>query len=335
MPINYGLQNTTVPRVAPVSPAEAVKLTASTHVKHVIKTGIQGYIDKFFNSTGRYRALMESVFPEGAKYITDRSYDFDEDATSHKLLLARFFEDLPAFLPCIMIADTSGAQYKNPGLGRTQGAIKVGPDKFANRFHIIREVTISILVATHSEETTNSIADMLTLMFGDLRGLLTGSLLYPDDATQHWEIRFPLNFEVGGTEHTAQGEDPKKQVWTTTISLPVTFEHLFLVEFDADAYAIHQAPPVPQSALQFPDVVRVGQRVRGFVSNAPYQSEVSTSDPNVASVSRGLRPCEYVLTIRRPGVFRVVLSGNKQDVAPGGGGFRFVPLLDKTITATY
>jgi len=337
MAVDYNVTNLS-PRPVAVSPSEAAKITAPTHIKMLAKNAIQTYLERFFSERGDLREIVANLFPEGTKYITDKSFNFDEDQTKVSLKLSKFYEEMQASIPCIVIADT-GMSSKRQGLGYHSGMQRDNNGDTVRHFHIIREVQITISVATFDQDSTNGFMDLLGLAFGDMNGVLSGSYLYPEDPVQSWELRFPMNIELGTTEKMARQDDPKNQIWMSLLTIPVTFEHLFCMRvlrpMNAD---VAMATPynVPTTAfVNFSDTVRVGSKVHGFVSGMPVGATLISSDPSRALISRGTMPTEYVLTIRSPGTFYLRLVSDHTVQGVPGEGVTHQILLEKKITATY
>lgn len=335
MAVEYKISNIT-PRPVAVTPAEAVKYSAPTHTKMLAKNAIQAYLERFFSERGDLREIVANLFPEGTKYITDKSFNFEEDPTKVSLKLSKFYEELQASVPCIVIADT-GMSGKRQGLGYHKSMQLDSNGDTLRQFHIIREIQITISVATFDQDTTNSFLDILSLAFGDMNGVLSGSYLHPEDPIQSWELRFPMNIELGTTEKMNRQDDPKNQVWMSIMTIPVTFEYLFCMRVPRPVNPkVFAAPPAPATFfVDFPDTVRVGRKVHGFVAGMPVGATLVSSDPSRALVTRGTMPTEYVLTIRAPGEFKLRLLGDHQIQGAPGEGMTYPALLEKTITASY
>lgn len=335
MAIKYNVSNLT-PRPVSVTPAEAMKYAAPTHAKVLAKNAIQTYLERFFSERGDLRSIVANLFPEGTKYITDKSFNFDEDPTKVSLKLSKFYEELQASVPCIVIADT-GMSGKRQGLGYHAGMQLDMNGDTVRKFHIIREIQITISVATFDQDSTNSFMDLLALAFGDMNGVLSGSYLHPEDPIQSWELRFPMNIELGTTEKMARQDDPKNQIWMSILTIPVTFEHLFYMTVPRPVNpTVMAAPPMPSTVfVDFPDTVRVGSKVHGFVSGMPVGATLITSDPSRVVVSRGTMPTEYVLTIRSPGEFWLRLVGDHQVHGSQSEGRKWPVLLEKRMLASY
>ena len=337
MPVDYNVTNLS-PRPVAVSPAEATKFTAPTHIKMLAKNAIQTYLERFFSERGDLREIVSNLFPEGTKYITDKSFNFDEDQTKVSLKLSKFYEELQASIPCIVIADT-GMSSKRQGLGYHSSLQRDMNGDTVRHFHIIREIQITISVATFDQDSTNGFMDLLGLAFGDMNGVLAGSYLYPEDPVQSWELRFPMNIELGTTEKMARQDDPKNQIWMSLLTVPVTFEHLFCMRvprpMNADV-AVRTPYNVPATGfVNFSDTIRVGSKTHGFVAGMPFGTTLISSDPSRAILSRGTMPTEYILTVRSPGTFYLRLVTDHVIQGSPGEGPAHKILLEKKITATY
>lgn len=335
MSVQYKITNL-APRPIAVTASEAVKLAAPTHTKMLVKNAVELYLERFFSENGDLRQVMANLMPEGTKYITDKSFNFDQDQTKVSLKLAKFYEELQASIPCIVIADT-GISTKRQGLGYSSRLQLDMNGDTVRHFHIIREIQLTIAVATFDQDSTNSLLDFLSLAFGDLNGVLSGSYLHPEDPIQSWEVRFPMNIELGTTERMPRQEDPKAMVWMSLTTIPVTFEHLFCMRVPRPVNpAVHAAPPMPDTYfVDFPDVVRVGSKVHGFVAGMPAGTSLISSDPSRVLISKGTMPTEYVLTIRTPGEFYLRLVKAFQEQGVPGEGRTYPIVLEKKITATY
>ena len=302
----------------PRSTAEAVQQNAYEESLNLVKSAIQHYLYQFFSPTGKYRRLVESVCPTVGQFITDiripRPGD-DIDPTKYKIQIQRMWQGLRQRLPCIIISETGWTQQNS--LSNIAGGISVpGTDGMQRSPLWLSNFlmgSIEILVGSKDSHTTGQITSQLINIFGSLRELTKESILKPQTYTggSTWEVRLPMNQDIGARERINIGDDPIDSIWTATISLDnVHFEGLTPIDMVA---AVPEEPDVaandPVDDSTFPETqiivsspVRLG-RVQPFrVLNERYNAIIYSDNMKIAIVRN------YTIIPRKTGTFNIVVA---------------------------
>lgn len=312
------------PVAVSVTPVEAVQRQSTTNIKATVKTAIQRYMAKFLDEDGRYRYLTKSVFPQMLKYVTDISFNENNQAelADNKQLMPifKYMNEIKSQVPCIVIAD-SGITWKSPGLGFDQGTFR-GDDKVVYRVvHVVRQVNITMLVAALDQPSAEALIDCVGLMFGELAGFTNGATLSDESAGGHWVARLPKMPELGSPEKNQIGDDPKDLVWTSTSSIVVDYEDSFLVPFVEQEYSIKCVSPdgFPERKFEIPSSVKVGRESNAYILNLRAGEDLSISDPSILMLKPGRFPGHYVFIGKKPGEVTVrLLDGGTSGRLPGG-----------------
>lgn len=300
MPVNYETSDF-APKAAVITPREAVQRQSSSHVKANVKNAVVRYLSRYFTEDGRYREVTHEIFPDMLKFVTDLDF-IPNDATDAmretKFPIFKYYNDVKAYLPCLIVSE-SGTTWRSSGIGRNQGTVRT-KDGFYQIIHVMRSVSISLVVVTNDQATTDSIVEVLSLIFGELAGTMSGMQIQDDSAGGHWLVRFPKMVEPGTTERNQQGDDVKDLVWTSTTQIPLEYEDSFLLPYASQAI---QVMPCNMKTLiiDMPSTVHIGREACGFVRNLEAGQSVSTSDPTVLSLKSGRGSGQYYLVGHKSG----------------------------------
>ena len=285
-PLGYVLNRT------PETTRESLAFRSNDRTITVVKSAIQNYIDSFLNPEGRFRRLMGSVSsPVGLQYVTELTYDeqMKEEPNKRRVHLARFFAENTARLPSILIID-QGLEYINQGINPLVGASFIDGNWQA-QLHLYCRVTLSIAIATLSEEDTDTLGMLIVLMFGPAVAAATNRFITAPG--QRWEIRLPLNFSaIDQATNIAIEGDVKTQVWTRSHTLVVDFETTIWVEEPTPKIVPPAVPifgggaPLPRFLnIQPNQVLPLGSQYPLMIEHLQLHHVLRVSDPNVALVT--------------------------------------------------
>jgi hypothetical protein len=173
------------------------------------------------------------------------------------------FNEIRQKVPAIMIID-SGLTWEEPGLGGGLERTSVLNGNWQGWYRIFARVNVVVAAVTHDPESSSMLQNMLSIFFKQLRNEAGGSAMRSGRPGDNWEVRLPLNF----TSTTAAGQniadDPKDQLWASTIELELQAEDLFVIERPivqtiVDGGVVNEPdlraanPPI----IEAPDTVRV------------------------------------------------------------------------------
>ena len=228
----------------------------------IVKSAIQRYVDSFLNPNGVNRKfLTSSVSPTGLQFVTELTYDEQMKASPNlrKTYLARFFAENIGRLPSILLIDT-GVEISDPGLNELVGA-QVGPDGLWEGLLLsLMKVTLSITVATLSEEDTSTLATMIAMMISPLSTVVNHGIIRDQDA--FWEVRLPMSgVALGQASSVTLEGDTKTTVWTRAVELACDFEAQIGIKRPIPSYV----PPL------IPTIGKNGKPIPSFMNLLPNQ----------------------------------------------------------------
>ena len=304
-----------VPKSAIATPREAVQMQSTSHVKAVVKNAMARYLGRYFDEHGENREWTRAIFPEMLRFVTDLDFVATPETEAEnktKFPIIKFYNEVRSTLPCIVISET-GIAWRSSGIGYTQGAFRAADHTVYQIIHVMRTVNISLIAVTNDQASTDSIVDVLSLVFGELAGLASGMTITDDTAKAHWLIRFPKMMEPGSTERAQQNEDPKDLIWTSTTTIPIEYEDSFLVPYrETKANVPVPSPKMPRRHLEFPATVQVGRQSIGFARNMNVHEVLWSSDPTTLVLQAGEMPGQYYLIGRKPGTAKLIVSDGMQ-----------------------
>jgi len=149
-------------RAAPRSVQEAVSRASHDKIKSITKQAIQHYIQGFMDTDGIKRSITESVGSLSKLFITDTD-TLTTDPTLRPTQLARYFNDIKARLPAILIVD-SGMEWVDPGLNVMDHATHIGergefgqPKLWQGQFPLTFNIPITIICAAGDQESADAL----------------------------------------------------------------------------------------------------------------------------------------------------------------------------------
>jgi hypothetical protein len=294
-------------RLKTVSRQSALSTYSATNIDTITQTAIESYLRSFFNEDGANRELLGQFAPELLQYNADPHY-VGNDSTKKKLTIARYEERLAAHPPCIVL-NTTGTTLKTPGFGRSTHQSRPQTDLIAHHISVFRDIQASIFTAASSRSDLVTLSQAISTIFYDISTFVNGKTLRPQNATDTWLIRLPLQMDAGGTDKQAQGEDPQMQIWTNVFSFTLSFEDSFMLSSEDMKYTV-SVGTTDAVNMVFPSSARVGKSFVGTLSNKQVGMSLTLSDYNLATITPGSLPCEYIIHPKRPGVLELrVIQG--------------------------
>jgi hypothetical protein len=275
----------------PETNRDLVSLRVADKAVSVTKSAIQGFINSFVDPNGANRNYATSVLsPQAVQFVTNLTYD-DEmktDPNQRKLYLSRFLASNTGRLPAVLIID-AGIQYVDLGLNDLTDANYVN-GRWQARFLFFIKVSLSIVVATMSEEDTDTLGTFLMLMFGPLANLINNYQI--QEPGQSWIVRLPLTMTPGQSSSTPIEGDTKSVVWTRPLDLVVDFETIIGID-QADVNialppeAVVGGLDIPPNFLNFEpnQAIQLGSPYPLMIERLQADHVLAVSDPNVALVS--------------------------------------------------
>lgn len=323
-------------RYKAVSRQAAVSTYSATNISTITTSAIESYIRDYFDSNGKHRNLLAQFAPGLTKYLSDETFVPEQDPTRTKLTIARYNERLAAHPPCYVLSD-SGIALKSPGFGRSISQSRMVPNQTAHCIAVMREVPITIVTAANSKSDMAILAQALHSIFYDLSNFIGSKLIHPENETDTWIVRLPMQMDAGGYDKNNMPDDPQQMMWTNTFSFTASFEDCYYVVGEDINYEASNAA-VYAPSLVLPDTVTVGKRIIFSAQNLQLGMKVVTSDPGTAVVSPGSNPFEFLLLAKKPGTFDIKILNNTRKTNPYPGQSSSIQpdvVLAKTVTSTY
>lgn len=233
----------------PRTKKEAISRTAEARVTMTVKSALQSYLQRYFDTNGVHRNQLSLTAGFTVNYETRISGPRDnDDPTIYEIQLARYWQELRQNFPCILIVDT-GFERTPAGLGGITDSTQVNAFFSKVELAMIATVPIELQVAAMDETSASDLRDALMYIFGVLTHLNKGHVIRSERPEDRWEVRIPLTETSSGLERRNVGDDPKDSFWTTTVGLEMVFEGLSTIGFDRQ---------IPQEELQDGSLVGVG-----------------------------------------------------------------------------
>jgi hypothetical protein len=305
-------------RFKTVSRQTSVSVYSATNISTIVSTAVETYLRNYFETTGKHRRLLEQFAPSMTYYIADPDFVPASDPTKQALSIQRYSERIAAEPPGLVITD-SGVVLKTVGFGRSVAQDQQNPGIVSHHISIFRDVPVTILIVASSRSDLASLCQVIHSIFYDLSNFVSGKLLFPENDTDTWLIRLPMQMDAGNYEKTQQTDDVKMQLWSNTFSFTCTFEDAYMLAGDELRYDVPSGL-VGGPVINFPTTIRAGRQVIGSVSNLQSNMQVLLSDHNIANISKGSSPSEYRILAKRPGKFSLqIVQGATTSANPNPG----------------
>lgn len=311
----------TIGRPVPESAEGARRTFSSDRIKNITKLKIQQYIESFFLKAGENFGLLKIVSPRSVHYNADRSFDPDTDPTQRKLQIARYFNDLRAILPCILIVD-AGVQALHQSIGLI-GSGRAHQGNWSGTYPVTRLVPLTILIGARDMEEADEMSGVISLLFNECRNLAGGHYLAGDHLRgETWVVVLPNGpVNVDPLVETPLNNDPTERVWYTQTTVEVYFEDSFTVgsplpTFTQGTGTLYGATPVAgtqtgQIPLTSPSAAPVETGVTGM------SGILGTAAPSPSRIVGGSGFLDFAFPITPScGVVPVPETGTLQDMMP-------------------
>ena len=304
------------------SAQEAIQSYSVDHIKTIVKSAIQRYIESFMQKDGGNRSLYETLTKMGLQYIVDKSFDPTRDPTLRKMQLARLFEQIHRELPAILIVDSAFEYVPINFTGINRAYIQQG--NWYGTIQIVRQLTVSIVAATRDQASTDFLQGLLSVLFGEMRFLAGGTRIVGNQALgETWVMTLGIP-KLGTVSQDAVSDDPKDKIWSFGIEVSdILFEDHITIKQPIDkdggvgrgvlsADALANTPPIIHAPATIP--VNGSARIL-FETFQPLHQRVIITDPNIATYE----PKSQVITPRRLGTFEIQIV--RPTTTLGAGGF--------------
>lgn len=294
-------------RATPRSTPQARTLISNDKIKTLTKVKIQEYISSFFGKMGENRDLLSIVSPRSLSYNIDKSFDPKTDPTERKMQVARYFSELRAIVPAILIVD-SGIVPVMHNIGLLSDAYN--KDGYWNgHYPILRKVPLTIIAATRDQESADELSSVLSLLFNELRNLAGGNYIQgvPEQG-ETWVIVLPNEGIASSAVNEVDVEgDPIEKIHYSELSMEVMFEDVIRVKQELPTFE-SRTPSVNVANLSntlrpeinCPNSVNVDSQITVYVKNITNAMRIVVSDARMATLSYNM-----VLTPRRVGQVKI------------------------------
>ena len=301
----------------PKSVAEAVSQNSHDRLKTITKSALQSYIGSYLDTSGINRNFISATSPQGLTFVTDLSLQDSQDVQYRPTQLARMYNEIRQKTPAILIMD-SGFQWTPAGLnGGLEAATNLN-GKWQGYFRLFGRVPVTVAVVTKDQETTDTLMNVLMLIFDTFRNLAGGSLIYSKNPADSWVVRLPLVFEVGTNTAQEYEGDPVGRYWSSTIDMLIDVEDQVSVETgmitaDVTGYVINSYDLSGSFTPHIiaPTTVRVngGPFLITVPNYNPLSQDIIIDDPNIATLELGTH---IYVTPYRTGVFNIKVVGRER-----------------------
>lgn len=300
-------------RFKTVSRQTSVSVYSATNISTIVSTAVEHYLRNYFETDGKHRRLLEQFAPSMLYYVADPGFVPASDPTKQALSIQRYSERIAAEPPGIVITD-SGVVLKTVGFGRSVAQDRQNPSQVSHHISVFRDVPVTLLIVASSRSDLASLCQAVHSIFYDLSNFVSGKLLFPENDTDTWLIRLPMQMDAGNYEKTQQTDDVKMQLWSNTFSFTCTFEDTYMLAGDEIRYDVPSGT-VGGPVINFPDTANAGRQITGSISNLQADMVVLLSDHNIASICKGSSPSEYRILAKKPGTvtLKIVQGARSSD----------------------
>jgi len=320
------------------STAEATSLDSHDRIVSIAKDALQSYIASFLDTTGKNRSFTKAISPAALQYVTDKSLQDTHDPNKKPTQLARMFNDIRQRIPAIMIID-AGVIWEEPGLGGGLERVSAINGKWQGWYRICARINVVVAAVTLDPESCSMLQNILSIFFKQLRVEAGGSRMTSDKIHDYWEVRVPLNFSSTLNQPTNVADDPKDQIWASTIEMELQAEDLFVIErpiprFIEDGYIVNNPDPSGSygPTLSAPATVRLADGPFMIVpARLGDQHKLALSDGRIAT----LDPENLLVTPRRIGSFDILILDTTRDQQASPVPWAKKVVLSHTVQVTF
>lgn len=321
------------------SVAEAVSLDSHDRIVSVAKNALQSYIASFLDTTGFNRQYTAALSGSALQYVTDKSLQgLTDDSNKKPTQLARMFNDIKMSLPAIMIID-AGLLWEEPGLGGGLERVSAINGKWQGWYRICARLNVVVACVSKDVESCSSLQNMLSIFFKQLRVEAGGSRMTSGKPHEYWEVRVPLNFTSTINQPTNVSDDPKDQIYASTIEMELQIEDLFVIEkpiirtiVDGGIVGDSDLSVTYAPVIDAPSSVRLGDGAFMIgVSQMGTQHQLALSDGRTAT----LDPDNMLITPRQPGSFDILVLDLTQFQGEAPVPWARKVVVSKTVQITF
>lgn len=298
---------------------EAVATQTPDHIKTIVKSAIQRYIESFMSQQGGNRSLYESFTKLGLQYITDQSFEQNSDPTLRKTQLARLFEQVRQQLPAILIVDSS-FEYVPANFTGLDG-VRIQNGYWYGTVQVVRNLVISVVGATRDQSSTDFLHGMLSILFGEMRWLAGGTRITGNsEQGESWVLTMGIP-RLGNVNQARVTDDPKDTIWSFAIEIPdILFEDHVVVKQEINRVEPGSAIMNPSETVGLinptifaPDTIAINDSFKVlFDYLQPDFHKIVISDPNIATIDPNTR----IISPRKLGSFEIQVLRYKVDAQP-------------------
>jgi len=301
-------------RPIPRTRDQAKRIFSNDKIKNLTKIKLQEYIESFFNK-GTNFDLLRAVSPRFINYNTSKSFDPKTDPTQRRLQVARYFNELHAIVPSILVVD--GGINSMPDTIGSVSDVYMTPEYWRGYYPIVKKIPIMILAAARDVDEADEMSGIISLMFNEMRNLAGGQYITGDqDAGETWVVTLPNEpVNVGALTSTDVNGDQVEKIWYTEATFEVMFEDVLGVKIDMPKYEMKGAiisDPDPSltkaPVIHVPSQVPINTQPVVFIENLQTGYRVILSSASVATISHTMR-----LTPRTRGKFFIQVIDPQQD----------------------
>jgi hypothetical protein len=303
------------------SVAEAVSLDSHDRIVSVAKNALQAYIASFLDTTGFNRNYTKAISTAALQYVTDKSLQDNPDPNKKPTQLARMFNEIRQRLPAIMIID-AGLIWEEPGLGGGLERVSAINGNWQGWYRIAARINVVVACVTQDPESCSMLQNLISIFCKQLRVEAGGSRMTSGKPHEYWEVRVPLNFNSTINQPSNVADDPKDQIWASTIEMELQAEDMFVIERPIPRTILDGAVVNdPDLSLTYRPTLDAPSTVK--LSDGPFmivparmgdQHRLALSDGRIAS----LDPDSLMVTPHRTGSFDIFIldTTQRQETAP-------------------
>ncbi len=284
-----------------------------SQILKVTKFTLQKYLEACIHPEGQFRKFFQQFATFTGGFTINEN--LDKDVVKRHLQIASFFRATREQPPQIFIQD-AGYRYVPSGIGGFSAGFntrtKLG-DHVIRISHVV-EVPIEFSIVATDEQMCQDLEAFLTAAFSlEFMRFTCGGVLRPPkrqvvkNASAYWEVRIPLDHQMGTKSHTPLHDDSQDRFWDATCSMTVDFENSSYIHYNA-------APKFDQKqgALKIlvPDRISIRRRHRIPLIDLAFPFRIYSDDSRIAVIEQ--TQTQFVIRPKKVGKFNIIVA------RPGG-----------------
>jgi len=280
-----------------------------TQYLKITKFTLQKYLEACVHPQGQFRKFFDNfaTFTQGFTI----NENLDGDPTKRHLQIASFFRSTREQPPHIFIQD-GGYRYVPSSLGGFSAGFRT---KNALGQHVIRvtdviEVPIEFSLVATDEQVCEDLMALVTAAFSNsFQRFTCGNVLRPaqpqvvENASAYWEVRIPLDHQMGAKSHSSLHEDSNDQFWEATCSMTVDFENSTYMHYRADPQYIQTSGALK---IQVPDKISIRRRHPIPLRDLTFPFRIYSDDRRIAIIEQ--TNSQFTIVPRRVGTFNIIIA---------------------------